>query len=93
MSNNFGLISGASLHESAEFTLDEATSTAQRYLSAIAKRCCVSEATLKESALIALSEDFVTKVAIAFGDNFDADSGLLLRFASTLVTYFNNMFF
>jgi DhnA family fructose-bisphosphate aldolase class Ia len=30
---------------------------------------------------IASSEDFVTKVAIAFGDNFDADSGLLLRFA------------
>jgi hypothetical protein len=34
MSNNFGLISAASLHESAEFTWDEATSTARRYLSA-----------------------------------------------------------
>src|SRR5919199_1497963 len=54
MSNNLGLISAASLHESAEFTLDEATSTARRYLSAIAS-----------------SEDFVTKVAIAFGNDFD----------------------
>jgi hypothetical protein len=36
MSNNLGLISAASLNESADFTLDEATSTARRYLSAIA---------------------------------------------------------
>lgn len=34
MSKNLGLIGAASLNESAEFTLDETTSTARRYLSA-----------------------------------------------------------
>jgi hypothetical protein len=53
--NSISLLGAASLNESAQFTLDEATSTAQHYLSAIAS-----------------SEDFVTKVAIAFGDSFDA---------------------
>src|SRR3569832_2104767 len=62
MSNKFGLISAASLHESAEFTLDEAKSTAQHYLSTIAS-----------------SEYFVTKVAIAFGDCFDAAKAEDLR--------------
>ncbi len=75
MSNNIGLISAASLNESAEFTLDEVKSTAQNYLSTIAP-----------------SEDFVTKIAIAFGDNFDADPSLLWRFAiirsHTLTIYF-----
>lgn len=34
MSNNFGLISAASIHESAQLTLNEAQLTAQKYLSA-----------------------------------------------------------
>ena len=36
MSNNLGLISAASIHESAQLTLNEAKSTAQQYLSQIA---------------------------------------------------------
>ena len=36
MSNSLGLISAASINESAQFTLNEATSTAQQYLSQIA---------------------------------------------------------
>ncbi|HEY9819691.1 MAG TPA: M10 family metallopeptidase C-terminal domain-containing protein [Candidatus Sericytochromatia bacterium] len=36
MSNNLGLITAASLNESAQFNLDEATLTAQQYLSTIA---------------------------------------------------------
>lgn len=55
MSNDLGLISAASIHESAQFTLNQAKSTAQEYLSQIAS-----------------SEDFVTKLAIAFGESFNA---------------------
>lgn len=62
MSNNLGLINAASLNESADFTLDEATSTARRYLSEIAS-----------------GEDFITKIAIAFGDSFDAAKAEGLR--------------
>jgi len=55
MSNNLGSISAASMNQSAQLSLDEASSTARSYLSELAS-----------------SEDFVTKVAIAFGDSFDA---------------------
>lgn len=64
MSNSFGLISAASLNESAQFTLNEAKSTAQQYLSKIAA-----------------SKDFAIKFAITFGNTFDADFSLLLKFA------------
>ena len=64
MSNSLGLISAASINESAQLTLNEAKSIAQQSFSKIAS-----------------SKDFAIKFAIAFGDNFDADSGLLLRFA------------
>jgi hypothetical protein len=62
MSNNLGSISAASMNQSAQLSLDEASSTARSYLSEIAS-----------------SKDFVTKVAIAFGDNFDAAKAEDLR--------------
>jgi hypothetical protein len=56
------LLGADNLDESAQFSLDEATSTAQNFLSAIAS-----------------SEDFVTKVAIAFGNSFDTAKAEGLR--------------
>lgn len=55
MSNNLGSIRAASINQSAQLSLDEASSNARSYL-----------------ILISSDNDFFTKVAIAFGDSFDA---------------------
>ncbi len=60
--NSISLLGADPLDESAQFALDEAVSTARKFLSTIAS-----------------SEDFVTKVAIAFGDSFDAAKAQVLR--------------
>ena len=62
MINSISLLGADPLDELAQFGLDEAISTARRYLIAISS-----------------SEDFVTKVAIAFGDSIDAAKAEGLR--------------
>ena len=67
MSNNLGLISAASINESAQFTLNQAKSTAQQYLSQIAS----SEHFVTKFAIaFGGSFDAYSCLLLRFGNNY-----------------------